>query len=112
MATRLSVNEAKTRLSEYLKRFVVERHGKPVGALVSLEDLERLEERSPLEPEDGAAKEEAFWRKMEESGLLRSRRKGPRQLLPPFDLIEAEGGPISEDILADREYRDRLLTGQ
>jgi prevent-host-death family protein len=67
MATRLSVNEAKTRLSEYLnrvnyrgERFVVERHGKPVGALVSLEDLARLLAEdgggwTPCEPSKGTA---------------------------------------------------------
>jgi prevent-host-death family protein len=117
MASRVSVNEAKTRLSEYLnrvryggERFVVERHGKPVGALVSLEDLAALE-TAKGEPEVDD-KEAAFWRQMEEEGLVARRRRGPRKPLALFDLIQIEGRPISEDILADREHRDRLLSGE
>ena len=46
----VGTHEAKTHLSEYLnrvhyggERIVIERHGKPVAALMSTEDLERLE---------------------------------------------------------------------
>jgi prevent-host-death family protein len=48
----LSVAEAKKRLSELMsrvayknERFLIERRGKPTAALVSAEDLARLEER-------------------------------------------------------------------
>jgi prevent-host-death family protein len=49
--TRLSVAEAKNRFSELMgraaygkERFIIERRGKPVGAIVSTEDLARLEQ--------------------------------------------------------------------
>lgn len=50
MPTRVGTHEAKTHLSEYLnrvayaaERVIVVRHGKPMAALVSVGDLERLE---------------------------------------------------------------------
>lgn len=123
MATRLSVNEAKTRLSEYLnrvnyrgERFVVERHGKPVGALVSLEDLAKLEDEAPpAELTDEQVREDAFWQKMWEEGkLMFPPRKGPRPpFVPPPQLQLAPGAtPLSEQIIADKEYRDRQLLGE
>lgn len=122
MATRLSVNEAKTRLSEYLnrvtyrgERFVVERHGKPVGALVSLDDLAKLESPAPVEQDDMAAREEAFHQKMWEDGLLaHPPRKGPRRPAPLPPLLKLPPGvmPLSEQIIADKEYRDRQLLGE
>ena len=58
-AKRISVAQAKAKLSELLARvaygdeqYVIERRGKPVAALVSVEDLERLDgQRSPEEPQ-------------------------------------------------------------
>lgn len=51
MASILGVGEAKKRLSELMsrvaykrERFLIERHGRPMVALVSTEDLERLEQ--------------------------------------------------------------------
>jgi prevent-host-death family protein len=51
MAESVSVAEAKNRFSELVnrasyrrERFLIERRGKPVGAIVSAEDLARLEE--------------------------------------------------------------------
>ncbi|MBI4200849.1 MAG: type II toxin-antitoxin system Phd/YefM family antitoxin [Chloroflexi bacterium] len=56
MASILGVGEAKRRLSELMsrvaykrERFLIERHGRPMVALVSTEDLERLE-REPVTP--------------------------------------------------------------
>ena len=56
MANTLGVGEAKRRFSELMsrvalrrERFLIERHGKPVVALVSVEDLRRLEE-TPVNP--------------------------------------------------------------
>ena len=50
MASAFGVGEAKRRLSELMsrvvyrgERFVIQRRGKPMAALVSAEDLERLE---------------------------------------------------------------------
>lgn len=57
MTKRVKAAEAKAQLSELVsrvayggERFLIERHGKPVAALVSAEDLAKLE--------NGAAKEE------------------------------------------------------
>ena len=51
MANILGVGEAKKRFSELMsrvayrrERFIIERHGKPMVALASVEDLERLEQ--------------------------------------------------------------------
>ncbi len=52
MTNVVGVGEAKRRLSEIMsrvvyrgERFVIQRHGKPMAALVSTDDLERLEEQ-------------------------------------------------------------------
>lgn len=54
MASILGVGEAKKRFSELMsrvayrqERFLIERHGKPMVALVPAEDLERLEHEPP-----------------------------------------------------------------
>ena len=54
MTTTLSVGEAKRRFSEIMgrvlyrgERFIVERHGTPAVALISLDDLSRLEQHRP-----------------------------------------------------------------
>lgn len=57
MSKNLSVADAKKHLSELMsrvaynkERFLIERHGKPMAALVSVEDLARLE-REPQAPQ-------------------------------------------------------------
>jgi prevent-host-death family protein len=57
-AKRISTAEAKAKLSELLarvsltdERYVIERRGKPVAALVSVEDFERLESPVADEPQ-------------------------------------------------------------
>ena len=57
MSDSLSVAEAKGRLSELLgrashrgERFLIRKRGKPVGAIVSPEDLERLEHVPDAKP--------------------------------------------------------------
>ena len=57
MNKKLSVADAKKHLSEIMsrvaynnERFLIERHGKPMAALVSAEDLARLE-REPKAPQ-------------------------------------------------------------
>ena len=57
MSESLSVAEAKSRFSELLgrvsigkERFVIEKHGKPVGAIVGIEDLTQLEARADAKP--------------------------------------------------------------
>lgn len=86
------------------ERIVIERHGKPVAALVSTKDLERIE-ASPEDLEQVEAMledEEARYRKtLEEAGIeityptgKRSTRKRRR--------IKVKGNSLSEQIIADR----------
>ena len=66
---RISTAEAKAKLSELLARvaygneqYVIERRGKPVAALVSVEDLERLGEKAaPAERPQGALALRGLW---------------------------------------------------
>ena len=60
MTKSVSVAEAKRRFSELVsraaygnERFLVERRGRPVGAIVSAEDLQRLENGAPSQPRRG-----------------------------------------------------------
>jgi prevent-host-death family protein len=57
MANKIGVAEAKKRLSELMgrvaykgERFIVHRRGKPMVALVPVDDLARLEEEKPVDP--------------------------------------------------------------
>jgi prevent-host-death family protein len=62
MAETVSVADAKRRFSELVnraafgkERFLIERHGKPVGALISAADLARLEQQGDLQSQTGLA---------------------------------------------------------
>jgi prevent-host-death family protein len=62
MAQNVSVAEAKGQLSDLIRRtatqgerFVIRRHGRPVGALISPQDLEKLEALEPVRPPMGGA---------------------------------------------------------
>jgi len=91
MAT-MSVAEAKNRFSEVLRRaeyggerVIVERHGKPVAAIVSTEDLRRLE-----------AAEEAADLRDAEAALREAVREGTLPLetvLRKYDLDHLLAGP-------------------
>jgi prevent-host-death family protein len=93
--------EAKTHLSEYLnrvryggERIVIERHGKPVAALVSTEDLARLESS----PEDAAKR---YRKALKEAGIevtYPSGKRVPRKRRR----IKVEGIPLSELLISDR----------
>lgn len=111
MRTQIGTHEAKTKLSEYLnrvayrgERVLVERHGKPVAALVSVEDLHRLEAMdTPLEIGDDEASRQAHFRRMAEvSGAVNRWPSGERELLTDFSPLELEGPPLSEQIIAER----------
>ena len=111
MVVRVELGDAEAHLGDYLdraartgERIVVERDGQPVAALVSVEDLARLERDGPppvaapsLSPEEAA-----FRRRMEEAGLVV--QWSPRRPVPLSErkLIQAEGQPLSEQIIADR----------
>jgi prevent-host-death family protein len=98
----VGTHEAKTHLSEYLnrvhyrgERVVIERHGKPVAALVGMEDLARLEQTTESD-------EERYRRALEEAGIRITYPTGERVPRERRRLIEVEGRPVSEQIIADR----------
>ncbi len=101
---RVGTHEAKTHLSEYLnrvryagERIVIERHGKPVAALVSTEDLERLKAL----PESRETAEERYRRGLEEAGIRINYPTGERAP-KKRRLLKVKGRPVSEQIIADR----------
>lgn len=109
--TRVGTHEAKTRLSEYLnrvayagERVVVERHGKPLAALVSVDDLQRLEalDAGLTETSSEAEREAAFRRRLIESGLVLHWNEGPGVPASERKPIKIEGQPLSEQIIAER----------
>ena len=68
MPERISAADAKARFSEILmkvsaggSRFIVERHGKPVAAVVSVADLDNLEAQSGPTPKQGALALLGLW---------------------------------------------------
>lgn len=98
----VGTHEAKTHLSEYLnrvlykgERIVIERHGKPVAALVGVEDLERLGSSQE-------SQEERYRRALEEAGIKVSYPTGERVPKKRRRLIKVKGRPVSEQIIADR----------
>ena len=111
MSTTVGTHEAKTHLSEYLnrvayqgERIVVERHGKAVAALVSVEDLRRLEviDDAMRDSNDEAAKEARFRQLAEEAGLIVHWPTGRPVSRSERRLIHVEGEPISEQIIRER----------
>ncbi|MDP2935438.1 MAG: type II toxin-antitoxin system Phd/YefM family antitoxin [Dehalococcoidia bacterium] len=111
MTTRVGTHEAKTHLSEYLnrvaysgERVVVERHGKPVAALVSVDDLVRLEamDAGQAETSGEAEREAIFRRRLAEKGVVVHWTEGPP--VPPSERkpLKIEGQPLSEQIIAER----------
>ncbi len=117
MVTRVGTHEAKTNLSEYLnraayrgERFLIERHGRPVAALVGVADLERLEGGAP--PEGGSEMLDAE-PTVTDVELRRLVKRAAATLVirmpsgPPVERSERHpmripGPPLSEDIIADR----------
>jgi hypothetical protein len=74
---------------------LIERYGKPVAALVSIEDLNHLEGSS----EDV----EARYREALEKAGIRVSWKEPGNRVPrERHLIRVKGRPVSEQIIADR----------
>ena len=62
MATKVSLAEAKAKLSAVVedvrltsRRYVIERHGRPAAAIVSVEELEKLEAADVLGSNPGGA---------------------------------------------------------
>jgi prevent-host-death family protein len=104
-AQRVSTQEAKAKLSEYLnrahyqgERFIIERHGKPMAAIVSPDDLTALEGQSRPSPD------EAYRKALEEMGIVISwpSGKGISAEERMRELIHLEGKPLSQQIIEDR----------
>ncbi len=104
---RVGTHEAKTHLSEYInrvyyrgERILIERHGKPVAALVGPEDLDRLESSSEK------SVEERYREALEKAGIRVSWTRGvgepPKRISRKRRLIEVKGTPVSEQLIADR----------
>ena len=111
MPRRVGTHEAKTHLSEYLnrvayagERVLVERHGKPLAALVSVGDLQRLEalDAGLTETSSQAEREVAFRRRLAERGVVVHWPEGPPVPLSERSQIKVEGQPVSEQIIAER----------
>jgi prevent-host-death family protein len=109
MATRVGARELKTHLSDYLnratcrgERFLVERHGKSAAALVSVEDLRRLEAWDAGARDTDLARQAAFRRALEEAGVVVQWPSGPPVSPDERAPLEVPGPPISEQIIADR----------
>jgi prevent-host-death family protein len=72
MEQRLSVAQAKQAFSECIRKveaggvLLITRHGRPVAALVSAEDLERIERLRKAGPQSGLASIAGGWENSEE----------------------------------------------
>ena len=100
---RVGTHEAKTHLSEYVnrvryggERIVIERHGKPVAALVSTEDLARLEGSSPV------SVEERYRKALEEAGVEVTYPEPGERVPRKRRRVKVRGIPLSEQIVRDR----------
>jgi len=111
MPIRVGVHEAKTHFSEYLnraayrgERIVVERHGKPVGALVSVADLQRLEasDVGESEAEGEAARQGRFRRALAVAGIVVRQPTADASPASEHRPIEVKGSRVSEQIIAER----------
>lgn len=88
MRETVSVADAKSRFSEYVRRaetgavVVLSRHGKPVAALVPAGDVDRLERLRAAGPGQGLVSLAGGWKGSEElvELLARQKRSRPRKL--------------------------------
>lgn len=76
MTKRISAAQAKAHFSALVaevaygrQKYVIERRGKPLAALVSLDDLHRLEQLGPPSRPGGALALVGAWREVEERDL-------------------------------------------
>lgn len=76
MAKTISAAQAKAHFSALVaqvayggEQYVIERRGKPLAALVSVDDLERLEELRPASRPQGALALVGAWREVEEQDI-------------------------------------------
>ena len=108
MATHIEADEARSHLTEFLKRttsqgerFVVELRGQPAAALVSIEDLQRLEGWD-AGAQDNATRAARFRLALRESGLTVHWPSGEPVSAAERTRLQIAGPPLSEQIIADR----------
>lgn len=109
MVTKVGTQDVASNLAGYLlrashdgERILLEEEGRPLAALVSVEDLERLE--GELSSNNTIAREvlqARFQRDMTSSGAI-TFPSGPAVPLADRRRIHVRGPLISEDIIADR----------
>jgi prevent-host-death family protein len=106
---RITTQQIQTHLAEYLsraahgeERIIVERQGTPVAALVSLQDLQRLEAWDAAADDRDPDRQAAFRRTLAETGIGVQWPTGTP--LSPDDRapLDLAGTPLSEQIIADR----------
>lgn len=110
MVTVVGAHEAKTGLADILnrvayrgERIIVERRGKPIAAVVSIEDLQRLEASEAVGGEESeAARLTKVQRMMKDAGLVSSWPTGQPVPSGERPFIKVQGLPISEQIIAER----------
>jgi prevent-host-death family protein len=112
MTTKIDAEQAAEQLPELLERtqsgerFLIQRNGEPVAAVVSFADLSQLDNtvlRDYLQTlDDEREREEVFLRVMEQRGLIS--RPDPGKIIPFSErpLIHIKGKPLSETIIEDR----------
>lgn len=114
MATRIETHEAQEHFSEYLdrtasrgERILVERCGRPLAALVSVEDLIRLESLEQSAANRDAhtvqtAAETPLAQAMKAAGIVVQPPVGESVPLNERKILRVAGPPISDQIIADR----------
>src|SRR5215204_4482243 len=109
MATHIEADEARSDLTEFLKRttpqgerFVVELRGHPTAAVVSIEDLQRLEGWDASATHRVAAGAADFYRALQESEVTIHLPSGEPVSPAERSPIQIAGTPLSEQIIVDR----------
>ncbi len=74
---------------------MIERHGKPVAALVSVEDLARLEESS------SGSVEQRYRKALQKAGIEISYPDPDKRIPRKRHLIKLEGKPLPAQIIED-----------
>jgi prevent-host-death family protein len=111
MVTKVDLHDAESRLGAYLERasrggerILVARSGQPLAALVSVEDLDRLEngDATPGAGDHDENRRLRFRRSMKDAGLVLQWPTGTPLPKDAYKPLKVGGAPVSADIIADR----------
>ncbi len=78
------------------EKIVTERHGRPVAALISMEDLARLEEST------AKSAEESYREALEEASIKITHPDTGKRISAERRLAKVAGKPLSEQSIEDR----------